>query len=163
MALRRAVAMMIALTMALVWSLTAVQAQGALPPDPLTWTGGNGWCDEGVCFRAWATGDGIEVRWVVESPSAPALSVMRRELQPVLGKSVPVAASTCRAGGCPAEFTYEDESARVGAVYQYVLVRADNGEALGEPLEAGVAAAAVDPGGSRTHRVFLPITLAGGR
>ena len=163
MGLHRVAVALMALGLALTWSLTPVQAQSSYPLDPQAWTGGNGWCEDGVCFRAWATSGGVEIRWLVASPETPRLTVMRRELQPATREAVPVAESDCSVVFCPAEFTYQDTAALRGAVYQYMLVEAESADVLGQALEAGVAASAVDPGGSSPHRIFLPLTLSQGR
>ena len=130
MGLHRVAVALVALGLALTWSLTPVQAQSSYPLDPQAWTGGNGWCEDGVCLRAWANSGGVEIRWLVASPETPRLTVMRRELQPATREAVPVAESA---------------------------------EVLGQALEAGVAASAVDPAGSSPHRIFLPLTLSQGR
>lgn len=159
----RAVTLLIALGMALIWAVVPVQAQSPFPPDPQAWTGGNGWCEGGVCFRAWAGPDGIEVSWVVNSVSAPSLTVLRRQIQPSIDLAQPLIQSACSETKCPGQFIYEDTAVERGAIYQYTLVQTDGSEVMGEPLEAGLSVTAVDPGGDSGHRVYLPITLAWGR
>ncbi|MGI6208061.1 MAG: hypothetical protein ACOYEW_07585 [Anaerolineae bacterium] len=139
-----------------------VSAQGTMPVEPAVWTGGNGWCSEGVCFRAWPGPDGVEVTWRVESKSAGPLVVMRLQLQPVLEATpAPLAQSGCLGEDCSGEFSYLDKSVVPGALYRYELVSLGEFSPLGDPLEAGVAAQAVDPGGSgRSYQVYLPLTLS---
>ena len=151
------------LGLALTVAVVPVQAQESFPVDPQTWAGGNGWCVDGVCFRAWSLPSGIELRWVVDSEAAPDLAVMRRQLTPALQDASPLAESTCGGGDCPGEFIYADDAVMKGALYQYSLVYKADGQLVGEPLEAGLAAAAVDPGGNAQHRVYLPLALVQGR
>lgn len=133
-----------------------IQAQEPEPGGTESWTGGNGWCVEGVCFRAWAGPQGVEVRWLVEAGSATALVVMRTQLQPAMGAYPTPVAQSDR----PGEFTYLDNQVVPGALYRYELVRPGGSTPLGPPLEAGLAAQAVDPGGSGSCRVYLPLTLS---
>ncbi len=151
------------LGLALSLAVVPVRAQESFPVDPQEWAGGNGWCQDGVCFRAWSLPSGIELRWVVDNEAAPDLAVLRLQLTPALQGPGPLAESTCEAGSCPGEFVYRDDAVMKGALYQYSLVRKADGQLVGEPLEAGLAAAAVDPGGDAQHQVFLPLTLVQGR
>lgn len=121
-----------------------------------SWTGGNGWCLEGLCFRAWALPRGVEVRWLVEPESATPLVVMRTQLQPAMGAHPAPVAQSDHSG----EFTYLDDQVVPGAIYRYELVRPGDSIQLGPPLEAGLAAQAVDPGGNSGCRVYLPLTLS---
>ncbi len=161
--MRRAWVALAVLGLALAMAVVPAQAQGSFPVDPQAWAGGNGWCADGVCFRAWSTDGRIELRWVVDSGAAPNLAVLRRQITPQFEDATPIAESTCSEGACPGEFVYADDNVTQGALYQYSLVRESDGQLLGEPLEAGLAATAVDPGGSGRHRVYLPLALSQGR
>ncbi len=134
-----------------------VSAQGpATSAAESEWTGGNGWCQDGICFRAWAGTAGVEVGWRVETDPARNLIVTRRALQPALD-AAPVAIAD---SGSEGEFSYLDDDVAPGAIYLYELVDPDSAERLGDALEAGVAATASDPGGGAgSHLVYLPITL----
>jgi len=138
--------------------VTPAVAEEGLPSDPESWAGGNGWCRAGVCFRVWAQAQGVEVRWLVNSEEAPELMVLRRQLTPAVeAEALPVA---CSIG--EGEFVYQDYDLAAGALYQYQLVARSAESSWGDPLEAGLAAAAVDSGGNSTHRVYLPLALSQG-
>ena len=123
------------------------------------WTGGNGWCRDGICFRAWPTSQGVEIRWRIESGSCPGLVVTRQQLQPFLQPTPTVIATrTGIASSTAQEFVHLDVKVTPGAIYRYELVRSEDGQPLGEPLEAGIPAQA-SPTPHPHHTVFLPLTL----
>ncbi|MGQ9554262.1 MAG: hypothetical protein ACUVWR_09135 [Anaerolineae bacterium] len=132
-------------------STVAVGAEGIFTPEE--WTGGNGWCDGDICFRAWPVSSGVEVSWRVQQEPAPELRVLR--LLSASSSSPTVIASSSGSG----EFRFVDTDLQPGMVYVYELVAGE--QTLGQPLEAGLAANANDPGGgSGNYRIYLPITLS---
>lgn len=153
--MRRAALVLIALGVVLAAAVMPVRAEGLLPLSPESWAGGNGWCEGGICFRAWSLPQGVEVRWLVDLEVAPTLTVLRRQLAP----ATEAAAVTVAGSSTTGEFIYQDSAVSRGALYQYQLVRDDGAVVLGEALEAGLVAAAVEPGGSGPHLphlVYLP-------
>jgi len=149
---------------ALIFSLFALLAPGVYAEGlsgTEDWTGGNGWCESGVCFRAWPQANGIEVRWRLQWDPAPGLQVTRLQLQPMLEPTpIVIATSTVGAEAGVREFVYLDSEVQRGAIYRYELLRSDSSQRLGDPLEAGLAVHSTDPGGgSLSYRIYLPLTL----
>ena len=132
-------------------SVIVASAEGAFTPEE--WAGGNGWCEGDICFRAWPTNTGVELTWRVQHEPAPDLQVLR--LLPASSSPATVIASSSGSG----EFRFVDTDLQPGMVYVYELVSGQ--QSLGQPLEAGLAANANDPGGgSGKYKVYLPITLS---
>lgn len=117
-------------------------------------TGGNGWCADGVAFRAWQVESGIELKWVVSGDAGTDV-VIERQIAGGAGRATVVATSTA-----VGEYTLVDEGIEVGPSYVYQVLL--EGEVVGDPIEAGVAATATDPGGgaSPSYRLYIPLTLA---
>ena len=138
----------LAIVLMLVASATA-GADGL--PVAQGWTGGNGWCTENVCFRAWPVAGGVLLHWIVEGQPAPALRLLRLSPQNDAGE---ILAASSSAG----EFSLFDSSIETGTVYLYQLLAGE--QPLGDPLEAGIAVQRTDPGdGERAFRVFVPLAL----
>ena len=145
-------ALVVMVTVAVALSSVAVTAEGAFSPEE--WAGSNGWCDGDTCFRAWPGSAGVELRWRVQQEPAPELRVLR--VLPASPSAPRVIASSSGNG----EFSFVDTDLQPGVVYVYELVAGQ--QSLGQPLEAGLAANAGDPGGAPgpAYRVYLPLTLS---
>lgn len=142
----------------LIASIVAVLALGAFSAGaegefaPEEWAGGNGWCQDGVCFRAWPNADGVELRWRAQGQGA--LRIVR--LLPGSPAEPQVVAESDGSG----EFSFFDSDLQRGLVYVYELFADD--APLGDPLEAGLATEATDPGGgTATYKVYVPLTIMG--
>jgi hypothetical protein len=115
------------------------------------WAGGNGWCEGAYCFRAWAGAEAVSLRWLVSDSAGADLQVVR--LAPGSSDAAVVVAHSEGVG----EFSFEDTGVQTGYVYVYQLVQAPD-QSLGQPLEAGLAAQAMDPGPDvPKHKVYLPL------
>ncbi|MHB0875391.1 MAG: hypothetical protein ACYC5O_05025 [Anaerolineae bacterium] len=138
-----------AMVLALLTASLPAAAQGTCVPD--FDLGGNGWCADGINFRAWQVEGGIELRWAVSDDGVDI--AIERQVAGGAADAVVVATST--AAG---EFIMLDEGVEPGPSYVYQVLRA--GEAVGAPIEAGIGTTATDPGGaSGGYRVFIPLTI----
>jgi hypothetical protein len=145
---RFCLAMVMSVAALLVVSLPAAAQGGCAPAFEL---GGNGWCSDGVSFRAWQVEGGIELKWAVTD--GDALILVERQ---VVGDSA--AAVVVGSSDTADEFTLLDEDVATGAVYLYQVLR--DGKEIGDPIEAGIGSAATDPGGaSGSFKVYIPLTV----
>lgn len=114
--------------------------------------GGNGWCADGIGFRAWQVEGGVELKWVVSGDGATEI-VIERQVAGSAAAAVVVATSEV-AG----EYTLLDQDIEAGPSYVYQVLR--SGEVVGDPIEAGIGASVNDPGGrSAGYRVYIPLTI----
>jgi hypothetical protein len=145
---RFCLAVVVSVAALLVVSLPAAAQGGCSPAFDL---GGNGWCSDGVSFRAWQVEGGIELKWAVTEGEATI--VIERQVVGDAAAAVVVASSDTAE-----EFTQVDADVDAGSVYLYQVLR--GGKEIGDPIEAGIGTAATDPGGaSGSFRVYIPLTV----
>lgn len=150
--MRRWPILIIVVVLMLTLSWAAAYAEPAYPHED--WAGGNGWCEDGICLRAWPGSNGIEVRWAVQTAPAPRLRVMRL---PTGSEATPALIGDSDDEG---EFVVIDTDVVRGSLYLYILL--EGSRPVGQPVEAGLATEATDPGGDGGgYKVYLPLTLAG--